>query len=82
MDLIVLNTISPSYTEVFQSVIAVWGFLFLTIFIEEIVMILGLRNEKLNDQTLAKITVLVVTGNIITFFVGMILYMIFFAIPI
>ncbi len=78
----ILDTISPSYTEVFQSVIVLFGFLTLTILIEEIVIILGLRNEKLNDQTLNKIVFLIVLGNIITFFVGMFLYMILFTIPI
>ena len=78
----ILDTISPSYTEVFQSVIVLFGFLTLTILIEEIVIILGLRNEKLNDQILNKIVFLIVLGNIITFFVGMFLYMILFTIPI
>jgi len=77
-----LDTISPSYTEVFQSVIVLFGFLTLTILIEEIVIVLGLRNEKLNDQILNKIVFLIVLGNIITFFVGMFLYMILFTIPI
>jgi len=78
----ILDTISPSYTEVFQSVIVLFGFLTLTILIEEIVIVLGLRNEKLNDQILNKIVFLIVLGNIITFFVGMFLYMILFTIPI
>lgn len=77
-----LDTISPSYTEIFQSVIVLFGFLTLTILIEEIVIVLGLRNEKLNDQILNKIVFLIVLGNIITFFVGMFLYMILFTIPI